>query len=737
MGSIGRRGRAVTIVVLLVLMMLPLGTTQAEDIQTVEQRITTLSLSLGEAQHLSFEAQQGTSHLIAWDCLECTVYAEGDDHAWTNGTGQTASVEVQNSTSVVVTTESQIAETISIMVVNNLMSSGVTTRPAPGSNTPMTVIGLCVTADDCLDTNAGTLASRISPDEDENYLLSGHGESSVDEYRTFEVSTGDTVEWQWLGSTSDISVQIYQQTDDAEHLFDQTHGLSEGFSELDGSSPRSAYWTATTNGRFVARISTNSAETAWAAHVMHHAAQGQSSLIETDLAFGTTLLGHGGTTALFEWNDVESLHVHAAFEGVQLRLDQFMAGAWVQGTVRALEAGDSWTVYPYPDTTVGRLTIENTSVYALDIITFSFADRMGIEAPSYLPDSLESNNSSWPLLNLTSVSSGEFTLAVHDTIDTYRLEVDGWVDSIHYLQFTLDGDVEGLEVQLWDFDQTTWEVLATDITQPVGDELKIGLQVGRGTHYLQLRFQNASSATPHLWGEEVPAKPYTIQGSYSLVDEGEEPWYPPSDEAVYWGEVARWFMGLLFLIPVIYLGISLRRSKAFAAKVAEKKQRLEWYTARLNSGESSIKEARGDLTKALHAVAQLAWQEGLEAWGPHRVQHRTENIALAVWQVDQRLAQSDDAWPLVVGVHVVEGSWELAALRFDAPEGSAFEVTNVEPRFLSQGEEVFLDAMHEGHRTYLLVELTGEASQVDVELNGRVNNEPFAARIPETVRRQS
>jgi hypothetical protein len=32
-----------------------------------------------------------------------------------------------------------------------------------------------------------------------------------------------------------------------------------------------------------------------------------------------------------------------------------------------------------------------------------------------------------------------------------------------------------------------------------------------------------------------------------------------------------------------------------------------------------------------------------------------------------------------------------------------------------------------------MVELRGDAPSVDIELNGRVNNEPFAARIPETL----
>ena len=356
-----------------------------------------------------------------------------------------------------------------------------------------------------------------------------------------------------------------------------------------------------------------------------------------------------------------------------------------------------------------------------------------VDAPSHLPENLQVDNTSWPVLNLTKTTNGQLTLAVHDTTDTYRLVVDGWEDSIHFVQFVVDGSIEGLELQLWDMDQATSETLATDITQPVGDQLKIGLQVGRGTHFLQIRFQNASEAAPHLWGEDVEPRTYVLQASYSLIDEGEEPWFPPSDDAVYWGNIARWFMGILFLLPVVYLIIHVQRSKSYAASVAEKKQRLAWYTSRLDSGESNVKQARTDMAKALHAVAQLEWQDGLEAWGPQRLEHRTEDVALAVWRVDERLATTEGAWPVVVGVHVINGTWDLAALRFDAPEGEAYEVVHVEPRFLFQGEEVFLDTMGPGHRAYLVVELNGTAAQVDLELNGRMDGEPFAARIPESL----
>ena len=457
------------------------------------------------------------------------------------------------------------------------------------------------------------------------------------------------------------------------------------------------------------------------------------SLVGLNLTEGVQVLGHANTTSPFDWSEVEALKLEANGGDVEISVDQLLDGAWVEGALSILQDGDSITVFPYPDVSVGRLHVVNTSVFSLNVNLEGFSDADGLEAPSYLPQNLETENASWPVMNLSEAASGELTLAVHDTTDTYRIVVDGWEDSIHFVQFVVDGEIDGLELQLWDIDQTTSETLATDITRPIGDQLKIGLQVGRGTHYLQIRFQNASEATPHLWGEDVEPRSYVLQPSYSLIDEGEEPWFPPSDEAVYWGNIARWFMGILFLLPVLYLGVHVQRSRSYAASVAEKKQRLAWYTSRLDSGESNVKQARTDMAKALHAVAQLAWQDGLEAWGPKRLEHRTEDVALAVWSVDERLANREGAWPIVVGVHVINGTWDLAALRFDAPEGEPYEVVHVEPRFLFQGEEVFLDTMGPGHRTYLVVELSGTAAQVDLELNGRMDGEPFAARIPESL----
>jgi hypothetical protein len=698
-------------------------------------RLHTVTVAPDSPFEQNIVLEEGQRALVAWECNACNVDASGEGTSTTAGALSTMTIAASSTTEANISLASATSETVHLMVVAPIDEAYPTVRPAPGEAVVSTQIGSCDAIEACIAPERGTLATQISPADDPTFLLSGHLGAQNGEYIVMEVKAGETLEWQWLATTQSLSVRMYHQTNTSETIMGTPHETYAGFSALAGEAPRTSWWTAEEDGRFIARLSSPEQGASWAAHVFLHPAAESLNLVEVDLINGTKVVGHHGQEALFAWSEVHTLHLSTPLANATVQVDQLMNGVWVTGEPTFLQADTTLTMHPYPNTTVGRLSIINTTVFALDLRLESFADLNGLEAPAYRPSSLEADNTSWPNINLTTITNAEFTLAVHDTADTYRFEVDGWLDSIHFVQFTLDGNVEGLEAQLWDMDQTTGEVLATDITRPVGDSLSIGLQVGRGTHYLQLRFQNASQATPHLWGEDVSERPYAVQAAYSLIDEGEEPWYPPSEDAVFWGGVARWFLGLLFLLPVAYLGVWLRRNQRFARLLAEQKQRLAWYTARLDSGETSVKEARSDLSNVLEAVAQLEWREGMDAWGEVRVEHRTESVALAVWQVDPRLAKTEGNWVMVVGVHILSDAWELAALRFDAPEGQAFEITHVEPRFLHQGEELFLDQLHEGHRAYVVVELQGTAKHVDVELNGRVGGEPFAARMPETVHR--
>ena len=737
MGRWPLQAQAITLAVMFLLLTVPLTSAQSEPTPGEEVRLSSVSLTANQEQNLVLSVAANTSSIVAWDCVSCQIEVEtSSPNMTTNIHGSSMLSLVANQTiDVELNISSAVDETVRLLTVHDIRMGELTMRPAPGSSTSQTTVAVCEQVLDCIDPSSGRLSSAVPYSNDTSFIHHGSIESSHDQFLVFNASQGDTLEWQWLTSTSSVAVQMYHQTSTEEQLLEGTSSTLASYSSLGGEGENTAYWVAPNDGRFIARLSTDAAHSMWAAYLLLHQHQSVIPLMNETLVNGAKILGHHGLTAPFEWSETQQLTIFSPLVTTEIAVDQLLDGTWVAGTPTVIERGETMQVYPYPDVSGGRLKITNSPVFSLDLSTRLFADNATFEAPSYRPTDEAIDNSTWPVLNLTETSHGEFTLAVHDTTDTYRLVVDGWAESIHFVQVIVEGDITGLELQLWDIDQNTGEVLATDITRPVGDQLKIGLQVGRGTHYLQLRFQNASEVTGHLWGEHVEERTYMLQPSYSLIDEGEEPWFPPSDDAVYWGNVARWFMGIMFLLPVVYLGIHIKRSKDFATSVADMKQRLAWYVSRLDSGESSAKETRVDMAKALHAVAQLEWNEGLEAWGPKRLEHRTDGLALAVWSVDERLANHEGAWPVVVGVHVLSGTWDLAALRFDAPEGQGFEVVHVEPRFLFQGEEVFLDTVGEGQRTYLVVELDGPAKRVDIELNGRLDGEPFAARVPETLER--
>ena len=738
MGWSPRQARAVVLTALLVLVLVPSSGAQSNAPPILDQRLTSIPVEPNTPVDVRIETESNTTVLLSWACSSCEVTVDDAQTGITTTTyGESMlGVHVEDEMGIDIHLTSAVTDVIEVMVLNDIDNTHHhALRPSPGTEVPAPSIGLCSTPAACIDVSTGTLSSQTTNTNDANYVHSGDVRVSEDEYIVFNASKGDTLEWQWLATTHAVNMQVYHQTSAEEVLLSGVSTSTSEFSVVDGVDGVPMYWVAPDDGRFVVRMSTDDAHALWGAFAFLHPHQPVESLVNMDLTLGANILGHGNTSAPFDWPDVEALTLKPVHAQTTVQVDQLLNGAWVAGEDHVLQAGEELHVYPYPDVDAGRIHVVNTPVFSIDVQLTTFAVENGLEAPSYLPENLDVDNASWPVANLTEATNGEFTLSIHDTTDTYRIVVDGWEDSIHFVQFVVAGDITGLELQLWDVDQGTSETLSTDITQPVGDQLKIGLQVGRGTHYLQIRFQNASQATPHLWGEHVEPRTYMLQPSYSLIDEGEEPWFPPSDDAVYWGNIARWFMGILFLLPVVYLGVHIRRSRTYAASVAEKKERLAWYTSRLDSGEANVKQARTDMAKALHAVAQLEWQDGLDAWGPERIQHRTEDIALAVWSVDERLVNNEGAWPVVVGVHVMNGTWDLAALRFDAPEGSAYEVVHVEPRFLFQGEEVFLDTMGPGHRAYLVIELSGSAQQVDVELNGRMNGEPFAARIPESLLR--
>ena len=76
-------------------------------------------------------------------------------------------------------------------------------------------------------------------------------------------------------------------------------------------------------------------------------------------------------------------------------------------------------------------------------------------------------------------------------------------------------------------------------------ELELGIEVPRGTQFFQV-FIREDSVEINDWGGDGVVVQYEIFIDYSEIDEGDEPWFPPSDEAVKWGNIVRW---IRILIP--------------------------------------------------------------------------------------------------------------------------------------------------------------------------------------------
>ena len=239
------------------------------------------------------------------------------------------------------------------------------------------------------------------------------------------------------------------------------------------------------------------------------------------------------------------------------------------------------------------------------------------------------------------------------------------------------------------------------------------------------------------WSNGLQSVSYTITTTKVTTEEGEEPWFPPSEEAELWGIVVRWILGFAMILPALFMFYKIKSTRSKGRRLGAVRERLKILTALLDSGSESPKQTRKTLVKSLEAVATLPWQSACESWGTPDRTYSTEGTSLAIWKLDQRLSKEPGNWPLLIGLHTPDETWEVSAFRFDAPHGSSWNVTNVEPRLLHQGEEIFIDTIAKGTMIFLTVELEGDGTQVDIELNGHVGGKPRGMRIPTTLSRSS
>jgi len=692
-------------------------------------RITGFQSDLSQDYLRYWNMSEGEWFSLSLDCNQCEAQVTLDGISTT--TTSVLSLQAMNTSSAELLITSPLEEYISYSLIQNIDENYATTRPAPSESLILNEVPMCGEILECLDPNRGNLFGIGYGEFNESRFLRGILQQSNPEYIPIHVSTGDTLELQFAHTTADILLSVYFQNQTSEHLNEQT--LEQAHALTANEFSDSKFWHFPEQGRVLLKVESNSPETAWAIKAMLYNDGNANTFIQDHEDM--KIVGHFSTTATIEMNDTQKFTLQPIHTDSEVRIDQLVSGSWILGEVQALTSEEQTVFYPYPNISAARFTVES-EVHWIEVYTVDFADiDSGEDAPSYLPSSASTENSSWPLMPLQSGQlEGQLTLAIHDTADVYRIEIEGWDKSQHLVKILIEGsNLEVLQLELWSFDQEKWiDEDARTVTLANG-KIQTVLEMSHGTHFFRVSLLDSANNTNHSWGEDVPSIPYFVSSIYTLIDEGDEPYFPPDEHAEKWGVIARFFLGSLFLIPVILLGIQQYRSKKSAENLLVKTEQLAWFKQQMDSGEVTPQQSRKNLTKALHAITMLEWEDANKAWGPTDLEYRTENVAMAVWKLDHRMAKEPNALPLMVGVHILEGNWDLAALRFDAPVGGAWKIELVEPRFLHRGEEVFLDTMAKGNKTFIMAELTGNGKTVDIELNGRMDGEPSATRIPTTL----
>ena len=619
------------------------------------------------------------------------------------------------------------AENFAISAIVDVTDNHPNTRPSPQTEIQLSSVYHCNELDHCIDKQSPILAG-LQPPNQTIQSINGVLESQQKDHFGFAVTQGQTIELNLEHVNSDIEIKSYFQNETNE--FEIVNNLTSDSTSNSKANPNLIYVNINEDGRLIISVSSETVDTIWSVGIIVHN-QSQTSVIQ--LTEGKEILGHATKTIVIEMNDTTAINLQPNIFDVNYTYQSLVNSEWIfSGNGVLINDVDNF-IFPLPGSTATMLTI-SANVFHIDLTSTNFDDiNSGLEAPSLPPILASTNNSSWPVLDVQGPNRiGEFTHSVGDSSDVYRIEIDAWEDSIHFVKIDIEGDINSFEIELIEKDQNDWSEVESKTKTITLGKLTVALELSRGTHFFRISMLNATTNT--AWGEYSEPTKYTIITTYELVDEGEEPWFPPDENAKKWGNVARWFMGILFLVPALYLAIAQIRKKNYAKEMSSKKQRLQWLKSRLDEGISP-KQNRRELAKSLDAVATLDWDDACQTWGEADIYYRTENVAIACWRLDPRIAEDSESWPIIVGIYIVSGSWEIAALRLDSPEGQAWEIKSVTPRFLHGGYEVFLDTMLEGNKTFLSLELVGSANSVDIELNGRLNGEPFACRAAKTLYR--
>ena len=721
---------------ILILCQLPLNTLADESpiVFVIDERVQMITLDAGTSYDISESVSEGDVISVAVGCDFCSVSIEENGSVTTSTSIATVVASGTGLANISISSVETETVTTSILVAPDTQHPSQ--RPAPEDSFDLDSKGRCASSSECIDVHRGNLNTISIGSYSSDWFESGLVRTEAPEYWAIEVLEGDLVEFKLHHTSDHIRFDFSFQNSTIELP------LPLLIESATGTNPdlltSTEYIDILEDGRLIVKISTTAAQSAYALQRSIHSESLTQQIDDNTFTF--TQIGHIHSQTAFIFKETNLVKLAPMVEDIKAELTVKIGTAWILLPEIEISKNTVKRIYAYPNSTMAMLKI-SSDVHWVDVSIESFSDgNFSMDAPSFPPT--EPNNIAiWPVLASENTANfeGSLTLPALDQSDVYLLSVDGWVDSLHRVHIVIRTTNQDLLVNVWELDQETFETKAEYLItfDPLSNEGEVYLNVGPGMHLIEFTHKDENILTNQTWSNVLQSVSYTITTTKVTTEEGEEPWFPPSDEAKLWGSVIRWILGFAMILPAAFMFYKIKSTRAKGRRLGAVRERLKILTALLDSGSESPKQTRKTLVKSLEAVATLPWQSACDSWGIPDRTYTTQGTSLAIWKLDQRLSKDPESWPLLIGLHTPDETWEVSAFRFDAPQGSPWSVENVEPRLLSQGEEIFIDTVAKGTMIFLTVELAGDGTQVDIELNGHVDGKPRGMRIPTTLSRSS
>ena len=326
---------------------------------------------------------------------------------------------------------------------------------------------------------------------------------------------------------------------------------------------------------------------------------------------------------------------------------------------------------------------------------------------------------------------GHMPLAVFDEADVWVLEINGNEYETYFVEIEILCEAGSilLEIHSPNPDGT---MNITHLTPTTSTYEKLQTELSTGTHYVKLINIWMGESQDWEYGDlNKSITTYEIQIKSIINYTNNNQTFVVSEELLFWDNILLWFMGICFIIPMIWVLFNLRKDKLRMELLLHDKKRL----ARLRSLSlsSEIDEVRSDLSLFIKSITNVNWDILLETWGNPDLSYVTKSISVNSWKLNPGLS-NNGGLPILVIVEAHEKDWEIAAIKFESKNNSEWNVLSLQPNLLFRNNEIFLDTIKVGNRVSLEVELEGNAADIQINISGMSEGKPVAIKTSNSLK---